>query len=100
MLCNIKPTPSEYDDTILNRFENPGAGAISYHMGRNFQATRDIQAGEELFDDYGDTWLDYRPGTYADFVPRPQDYETAVSVLEQLQAGACSNVLILVCSLL
>jgi hypothetical protein len=46
----IQPDASAYDDTILNRFKNPGAGAISYHVGRYFKASRDIEAGEELFD--------------------------------------------------
>ena len=46
----IQPGISEYDDTILNRFKDPGSGAISYHSGRNFEASRDIEAGEELFD--------------------------------------------------
>lgn len=48
-LLHTKPYASEYDDTILQR-DDPGAGAISYHTGRHFFATRDIEAGEELFD--------------------------------------------------
>ena len=45
----LKPDDSEYDDTVLNRFKDPGAGAISYHNGNIFRATREISAGEELF---------------------------------------------------
>ena len=44
-----KPYASGYNDTILSRYYSPGAGAISYHTGRTFIATRDIDAGEELF---------------------------------------------------
>ena len=33
---------SPYEDSILNRYKDPGAGAYSYHRGRVFQATRDI----------------------------------------------------------
>ncbi len=44
-----KPLSSEYDDTILDRYEDPGAGAISYHNGNVFVATQNIAAGDELF---------------------------------------------------
>ena len=50
----MKPEPSDYDDTIVNRFKDPGAGAFSYHNGRKFKASRDIQAGEESGIDYDD----------------------------------------------
>ena len=91
----IKPLTSEYDDTILNRFKDPGAGAISYHNGRAFEATRDIEAGEELFDDYGDDWLDKRPGTYADFVPRSEDFSKAAAVLRKIELGMYTDLFIL-----
>ena len=44
-----KPYASGYNDTILSRYYSPGSGAISYHTGRTFMATRNIEAGEELF---------------------------------------------------
>lgn len=99
---------------MLDRNNSPGAGAISYH-GRQFETTRDIEAGEELFDgrslhhdcvyihsnpygnhltnsfysdiDYGDHWLDHRPGTYADYVPREKDYRMASAALARLNRG-------------
>lgn len=38
-----------YDDTMFNRFKDPGAGATSYHMGHDFVAKyRDIAANEEV----------------------------------------------------
>ena len=38
-----------YDDTIFNRFKDPGAGATSYFMGHDFVAKyRDIEANEEV----------------------------------------------------
>ena len=33
---------------MFDRFEDPGAGAVSYHMGRDFVALRDIEANEEV----------------------------------------------------
>ena len=61
-MCNYHPylhnaqcsqTYERYDDSILSRFNDPGAGAVSYHMGKDWFATRDIEAGEEFFLDYG-----------------------------------------------
>jgi hypothetical protein len=47
-----------YDDSMVNRNDlnagAPGAGAFSYHMGRHYTVSRDIQAGDELFLDYLD----------------------------------------------
>ena len=38
-----------YDDTMFDRFKDPGAGAVSYHMGHDFVAKyRDIEANEEV----------------------------------------------------
>ena len=38
-----------YDDTMFNRFKDPGAGATSYHMGHDFVAKfRDIEANDEV----------------------------------------------------
>ena len=34
---------SPYDDSLLNRYKDPGAGAITYHRGRVFRATRDVK---------------------------------------------------------
>lgn len=46
---NVKPVEAKYDDTVADRFQDPGAGAFSYHGGQIFHATRDITAGEEMF---------------------------------------------------
>lgn len=46
---NIVNEVTPYDDTILNRYKDPAAGAVTYHGGHSFQATRNIMAGEELF---------------------------------------------------
>jgi hypothetical protein len=46
------PEPS-YNDALVNRFVDPGAGAFSYNMGREFTVYHNVQAGSELFLDYG-----------------------------------------------
>lgn len=48
-LMNVSPDPEKYDDTLANRYIDPGAGAFSYYEGNSFYATRDISAGEEIF---------------------------------------------------
>lgn len=45
------PTPP-YDDSMVNRFSSPGAGAFSYSTGRDFFVTKDLKAGDEFFLDY------------------------------------------------
>jgi len=80
-LYNIKGYVEPYDDTASNRFSNPGAGAFSYYGGHHFKASRNIDAGEEIFADYGQGWLDGREGTFADNVPREDDFNKAGSIL-------------------
>jgi len=48
-LENVEGDFEEYDDTILDRFADPGAGAITYHRGHKFRVTKTILAGEEIF---------------------------------------------------
>lgn len=62
--------------------ESPSRGAYSYHTGRTFYARRDIAAGEELFLNYGQAYLDGR--RYLDHVPRYNDFELAGFILHQL----------------
>ena len=39
----------DHNNTKLRRHgESPGTGAFSYSLGRDFYATRDLQAGEEI----------------------------------------------------
>uniref|UniRef100_A0A7S4M6E1 SET domain-containing protein n=1 Tax=Odontella aurita TaxID=265563 RepID=A0A7S4M6E1_9STRA len=40
-----------YVDNISNRYRDPGAGAFSYHRGQKWFVTRNVEAGEELFND-------------------------------------------------
>mmetsp|Transcript_26636 Transcript_26636/g.30489 ORF Transcript_26636/g.30489 Transcript_26636/m.30489 type:complete len:617 (+) Transcript_26636:206-2056(+) len=83
-LKNLHPESVEYDDTIADRFTDPGAGAFSYHAGHLFTAVRDIEAGEELFADYGEEWLDSREETFADYVPRQDDFRKAATIVNKI----------------
>jgi hypothetical protein len=69
---------------MVDRFTDPSAGSFSYHTGFYYKATRKIKAGEELFANYGEKWLDYREGTYADLVPREEEFETGGEILHKL----------------
>lgn len=42
------PNVVPYDDSMVDRSVDPGAGAFSYYMGRHSIAWRDIEAGEEM----------------------------------------------------
>jgi len=56
-----------YDTAGLHRATDPGAGAFSpYHSART-TAKMDIQAGNELFASYGDTWIPFIPGAVITF---------------------------------
>ena len=46
-----------YQDNILSRYSDPGAGAFSYYMGEHWRTTRHVMAGEELYNDYGENWF-------------------------------------------
>jgi hypothetical protein len=54
-LLNIQAADSETDwsNAGLHRSKDPGVGAFTAFHNRTTYATRDIQAGEELFTDYG-----------------------------------------------
>eukprot|EP00557_Chaetoceros_sp_GSL56_P000860 CAMPEP_0176500726 /NCGR_PEP_ID=MMETSP0200_2-20121128/13742_1 /TAXON_ID=947934 /ORGANISM="Chaetoceros sp., Strain GSL56" /LENGTH=770 /DNA_ID=CAMNT_0017899487 /DNA_START=430 /DNA_END=2742 /DNA_ORIENTATION=- len=58
-------------------------GAYSDYVGRSFFTIADIQAGDELFLDYGEQYLNDR-SPYMDRIPRSLDYEMAGQIVEQV----------------
>ena len=85
-LHNIKPFSPPYDDAITPRSSgSPGMGAYSYNPGFHFRSTRDINAGEEVFCNYGETWLDGR--TFGSVVPREEDFSTAGEIIKKTLDG-------------
>ena len=74
------PDPA-YDDSLVQRPSDPGTGAFSYSMGRQFIAVRDLQAGEELFINYG--YCRRGEGEshgWPAFIPMEEDYEAAALI--------------------
>lgn len=85
-LKNVYPVEVAYNDTITPRAEgSPGIGAYSYQGGVEFIATRDINAGEEIFADYGEDWLEGRSKFQS--VPREDDFLDTAEILEVLANG-------------
>ena len=66
----------EYDDrTYLsgNHVTNPLRGSFSYYTGKNFIVDKPVEAGTELFLDYGSDWEQHG-------FPREQDYFSAAAL--------------------
>lgn len=78
-LSNIHPTGYGYDDSLHSREKDPGVGAYTY-SSRVVSATRDIKAGEELFSNYGEKWLD----DHHINVPKLVHYHKAGRILEEM----------------
>lgn len=70
---------SRFEDFILNRTDSPGAGATTYYYD-TFYAGRSIEAGEELFVDYGNGWSEER---YEDF-PLYENYAKATTIINDI----------------
>lgn len=78
-----------YDDGMLDRYQDPGAGAFSYHRGKHWYAERRIEAGEELFLDYSEEW--FLKGILGDSgknIPGLGDYEYAADLCEEWMSKA------------
>jgi len=71
-----------YDDSVLDRTTNPGAGASSLFLGRDAIAYRDIDAGEELFLGYPETYMAEISEKYN--IPNVQDYEETGLIVSNL----------------
>lgn len=65
--------------------DDPSFGAYTMDRGYNFVATKTIFPGEEILADYGENWLDSRPDSFADFIPRLRHYNDAVGVLKVIE---------------
>ena len=55
-LHNLALGPGLHDDTMVNRLNDPEAGAFTYHGGERYYAKHAIRAGSELFNNYGENW--------------------------------------------
>ena len=77
------------DDLIPRGSGSPGIGASSLNDGQQFQTTREISAGEEVFVNYGESWLHVRSAY--DGVARKADYEKAAEVLNDIAKSNDDN---------
>jgi hypothetical protein len=75
-LVNVIDTWSKIDTGGLHRKKDPGAGAITPFHDRKSRATRQIQAGEELYIDYGENYFESRTSTYG-LMPLNRHYALA-----------------------
>uniref|UniRef100_A0A7S4S8D5 SET domain-containing protein n=1 Tax=Ditylum brightwellii TaxID=49249 RepID=A0A7S4S8D5_9STRA len=82
-LVNIEEKEDDiYDDSMLHRSIDPGAGAFSYHA-RTWVASMDIDAGEEIFIDYSDAYFNREKLKHA---PRKTDFEQGKKILDEITA--------------
>uniref|UniRef100_A0A7S4VCM2 SET domain-containing protein n=1 Tax=Ditylum brightwellii TaxID=49249 RepID=A0A7S4VCM2_9STRA len=83
-LFNIKEKEDDiiYNDSMLHRSIDPGAGAFSYHA-RTWVASMDIDAGEEIFIDYSDAYFNREKLKHA---PRKTDFEQGKKILDEITA--------------
>jgi hypothetical protein len=85
------PEVAPYEDSMLNRFHDPGVGAFSYNKGREFVLSESTRAGSEIFLNYGYCERDYpNLPDWSDRIYMTEDYDRAVAFLEQYQANPAS----------
>mmetsp|Transcript_15417 Transcript_15417/g.17753 ORF Transcript_15417/g.17753 Transcript_15417/m.17753 type:complete len:478 (-) Transcript_15417:69-1502(-) len=81
-LNNIRYDHLKHDSEYLHRRSDPGVGAFTPWHDLKAVATRDIQAGEELFVDYGEGWFDERVEILGE-IPFLEDYKAADIIMER-----------------
>jgi len=77
---NIQGFDAMYFDGLMNRANNPGAGAVSTHVS-GMQATVKIKAGEELLLDYGDNYFLVRESLFNKTHITKVDYDKALEIV-------------------
>lgn len=85
-LTNVDHFYLEYDDAMVDRYNDSTAGSFTYYNGHQFYANKNIEAGEELFADYGEEWLEERAETLGN-VPRAHDFYVASKIMLRLFDG-------------
>eukprot|EP00551_Chaetoceros_affinis_P012291 CAMPEP_0203668890 /NCGR_PEP_ID=MMETSP0090-20130426/5404_1 /ASSEMBLY_ACC=CAM_ASM_001088 /TAXON_ID=426623 /ORGANISM="Chaetoceros affinis, Strain CCMP159" /LENGTH=726 /DNA_ID=CAMNT_0050533445 /DNA_START=123 /DNA_END=2303 /DNA_ORIENTATION=+ len=76
------PAIVPYDDSFMDRMADPGAGASSYYMGRHTIAYMDMDAGEEVFLEYPDDYMNAISEKYN--IPKRSDYEDVGMIVLKL----------------
>jgi len=82
-LINVEKSVPDYDDVLMRRHLDPGAGAFTpYHNGTT-GVSRKIPVGGELFKDYGASWFVYRNNIFG-LLPMSKNYALAENLLQKL----------------
>lgn len=79
-LINIDNREPPQDKKPYSR-SSPEAGAFTHLHNTPFEVIRDLPAGHELFDDYGNEWFTFREDEYGD-IPLKHDFRDADKILE------------------
>jgi len=81
-LLNVHEHKATYDNAGLDRYNSPGAGASTPWFNRTSTAAKDIEAGSELYVDYGPNWFLSRDGVF-ELVPVAASFEKAQAFLQE-----------------
>ncbi|KAL9182949.1 hypothetical protein ACHAXT_004228 [Thalassiosira profunda] len=81
-LLNVHEHEATYDNAGVDRYTDPGAGASTPWFNRSSTAVRDIEAGSELYVDYGPNWFLSREGIF-ELVPIKDSFEKAQAFLKE-----------------
>jgi SET domain len=82
-LVNVEQVEPHHDEGGLTR-RDPGAGAFSSYHNRRATAVRHVQAGQELFENYGDFWFTYRTSILG-HLPIKGDHAKAQLLLDHFE---------------
>jgi hypothetical protein len=80
-IVNIEEGNPDNNGAGLHRSVDPGAGAFAYYHNRKSTAKKDIEAGEELYVDYGSSWFTGRE--FLGPIPLYQDLEFATRLFQK-----------------
>lgn len=83
-LKNIAESTNVYDTAGITR-EDPGIGSFTGYHNRKTRALKSIEAGQELFVDYGPAWFLSRE-SYMGLVPLAKNYPIATLFLDQFKS--------------
>ncbi|GKY93853.1 hypothetical protein MPSEU_000352200 [Mayamaea pseudoterrestris] len=85
---SVRYPVNAYDDSMVDRYRDPTTGSFSYNMGREFYVFKSLNAGDEIFLNYG--YCDresYMPSWTAN-IYMPEDFDAAASLVKAHQRRA------------
>jgi len=82
-LVNARSIMGPIDSAGVGRTNGPGTGAFSAYYDTTYVAEMPLEAGSEVFADYGDNYFRGRPGEYG-MVPLAPEFQRADEILKEL----------------